>query len=293
MAKLKSKQIFSDEISNHLGINAIKNFVIFDNIKIPENISLNKYIIFKGIIFGICIKGNATIEISFKEYELEKGSIYIVLPNIMLKTIKKSDDFLVEVLFVSSDFMTDLSLYSDYNILMKMGHHPCISAKEDEVYNFLELHSLIVKYYNMPDNPLRVPMVKMLLCALIIAIGGLYFEKDFEASLIKVPRQIELTERFFILLKENYITERNISFYADKLFLTPKYLSSIIKKITGHSIMEWINEAVILEAKIKLKTTDLTVLQISEELNFGNPSFFSRYFKQYTGFTPLAYRNGE
>jgi len=92
-------------------------------------------------------------------------------------------------------------------------------------------------------------------------------------------------------LKDNYKTERSPRFYADKLFITTKYLSSILKKVTGRSINSWLEEAIILGAKLLLKSTDLTVLQVSEELSFPNPSYFGRYFKKATGMTPKDYRD--
>ena len=104
-------------------------------------------------------------------------------------------------------------------------------------------------------------------------------------------RQEVLTEKFFEVLSKYYIKERSVAFYAEKLCLTPKYLSMTVKKVTGFPITSWMNEVVIIEAKRLLKMTDSTVLQISEELNFPNPSFFGRFFKQYAGMTPLAYRN--
>lgn len=97
---------------------------------------------------------------------------------------------------------------------------------------------------------------------------------------------------FFRLLVNNFKKHRAVSFYADKLCFTPKYLSSVVKKVTGYTIQEWINELVINHTKNLLKMTDKTVLEISEEMNFSNPSFFGRFFKQYTGLTPLQFRNG-
>ena len=80
------------------------------------------------------------------------------------------------------------------------------------------------------------------------------------------------------------------SFYADKLCLTPHYLSSVIRETSGQTVMQWINQAVILEAKVLLKHSNLLVFQISDELNFPNPSFFSKFFKRMTGMTPAEYQ---
>ena len=89
---------------------------------------------------------------------------------------------------------------------------------------------------------------------------------------------------------KNYREERIISFYADKLCISAKYLSVAIKEVRGKSALDLINEAVILDAKAQLKNSDLTILQISDTLNFTNPSFFAKYFKKHTGMTPKEYR---
>ena len=84
--------------------------------------------------------------------------------------------------------------------------------------------------------------------------------------------------------------ERKVAFYADKLCITPKYLSEVVKEKTKKTPIEWINDSVIIIAKTFLKSTDLSIIHISEELNFPNPSFFCRYFKKHTGISPLKYR---
>jgi AraC-like DNA-binding protein len=81
-----------------------------------------------------------------------------------------------------------------------------------------------------------------------------------------------------------------VGFYAKKLCMAPKYLSAVIKEKTGKSAFEWINDYVILEAKSLLKSTNMTIQQISDELNFANQSFFGKYFKRLAGMSPKSYR---
>lgn len=82
---------------------------------------------------------------------------------------------------------------------------------------------------------------------------------------------------------------REISFYADKLCLTPKYLSRIVKSVSGRFAKEWIREYVILQAKIMLDSGMYTIQQVSDKLNFPNQSFFGTYFKTSVGISPKAY----
>ena len=88
----------------------------------------------------------------------------------------------------------------------------------------------------------------------------------------------------------NFVKERSVIFYADQLFLTPKHLSRVIKEVSGRSAGEWIDEQVILEAKARLKTSSLTVQEISDQLGFPNQSFFGKYFKRHVGMSPSDYR---
>lgn len=89
----------------------------------------------------------------------------------------------------------------------------------------------------------------------------------------------------------NIKKERLAQFYVDKMFLSTKHVSRIIKDISGKSISKWIDEWVISSIKVLLKTTNMTVIQIAHELNFPNPSFMSNYRARHTGVTPIQYRN--
>ena len=100
----------------------------------------------------------------------------------------------------------------------------------------------------------------------------------------------EIFQRFLSLLFKYYKKERTIRFYAGKLCLTPSHLTKIIKEASKKSVSNWIDEIVMMSAKAMLKSSDMTVSQISDELNFANSSFFGTYFKKRTGISPLQYR---
>lgn len=272
---------------------AIKNFILIGSgsSKIHEDISMDKSFIFDGVTMIMCIKGNGRIKINYKEYDLSEKQLITIFPNQIIKTVEKSDDLLIEVLFFSIEYVRDFPLLSgNSGIILKLTEEPIISLKEQQVQDILELHGIIIKHYEDVENPFREELSKALLYALIIKIGSYYSDAPKSKKKRKLTRQEQLTKSFFKLLFENFREERTVQFYADKLCLTPKYLTTTVKKVTRHSVSEWINEMVIIEAKKLLKMTDLTVLQISEELNFPNPSFFGRFFKQNTGVTPLKYR---
>jgi YesN/AraC family two-component response regulator len=117
-----------------------------------------------------------------------------------------------------------------------------------------------------------------------------FFQKRIDTT--KQTRQSILVEKFTNLVRENYRQKREITFYANKLCLTSKYLSQVIKAVTGKSATNLIDDFVILEAKALLKSTNMTIQQISDELNFPSQSFFGKYFKRVTGLSPTVYRDG-
>jgi AraC-like DNA-binding protein len=88
----------------------------------------------------------------------------------------------------------------------------------------------------------------------------------------------------------NYMQERKLDFYAGKLNVTTKYLSTTLKKHTGRSAGEWIDETIALEARVLLQNLSYTVAQVSNQLNFTDQSTFGKFFKSNTGFSPLEYR---
>ena len=96
--------------------------------------------------------------------------------------------------------------------------------------------------------------------------------------------------QFLDLLTEHHSQQRSVGFYASRLHITPKYMSSLIKEVSGRSAAQWIDEYVILEAKSLLKYSDLSIQEIAYRLNFSTQSFFGKYFKQHTGMSPGQYK---
>ena len=114
------------------------------------------------------------------------------------------------------------------------------------------------------------------------------YTRQQEATQVQ-SRQQMIFERFLWLVQKHYREERGIAFYASKLCLTPKYLSTVIYQCGGRHASEWIRDYVILEAKALLKSRQYTAQQVSDLLNFPNASFFGKYFKAATGFSPRQY----
>lgn len=270
---------------------AVTNFVMFDTTTpMPEGFQEDKPFIFNGITMCTCLRGSARFRLNYKELDIQKGQVLTIMPDQIIRELEHSADFFCEMLFFPVDFISDFPSPTDYDLLFRMSEQPCITVPEETMQTLLELHALIMKHYHLTDRPYNKEIVKSLLFTLMLMVVSVYETNNKGTFTQTRSRQEEITEQFFKLLFEHYKKERSVAFYADLLCITPKYLTTVVKKVTGHSILDWINEVVVIALKTALRTTNSTVLQISEEFNFANPSFFSRYFKQYTGVTPVGYR---
>ena len=115
--------------------------------------------------------------------------------------------------------------------------------------------------------------------------------KSLEGEKSSQTRLNMLFERFMSLVSEYHTSERGMAFYANRLGMTPKYLSRLIKQVSGRSAPEWVDSFVLQEAKSMLKYTDESIKEIVYKLNFVNASVFYKFFKAQTGMTPSEYRN--
>ena len=231
------------------------------------------------------LKGEARISINLIEYKVKEPMIIISPCNSLIEIIEISEDYDFQVIVPDNNFLPISqggALTDSYT-----KHGIFILPTEEELPQIDAFFSMI--WDAVHKVPFRREVVQHLIMALLYNIRYIH-AKNEESTPLQLSRQEEVFRRFIGLVNEHSKRERNISFYADKLCLTPHYLSTVIREVSGQTVMQWINQAVILEAKVLLKHSDLLVFQISDELGFPNPSFFSKFFKRITGMTPAEYQ---
>ena len=290
MTNNKIEKLNFSDLSDSITPYNIRNFVITKNGNPPKDFSFNHPFSFDGIVFIVCTEGNAKTKIAFEEYKIEKNSVITVLSNQIIEGMEHTKDFFSQLLILSPDFFSGLPLPKDYDIYKEIIQNPVLKISKEETQHLLKYYALIIDTFNDKKHLFLEQVVTALIFSLLLEISALYLEQNDKVKEKNSSRNEKITEQFFSLLKEHYKERRTASFYADKMFITPKYLSSVLKKVTGRPVSVWIEDAITIRAKILLKSTELTVLQISEELNFPNPSYFGRFFKKKTGVTPRDYR---
>lgn len=242
------------------------------------------YRIKEGRIMRI-LRGKAKFCINLMEHTLNDNDIAIAPPGSLVQILEMTPDYDTQMIAVDNDFLPTIhreSLTDSYQ-----QHGIVTQLTKSEWLQAGDYFKLI--WETVQEKPFRREIVQHLITALLYYI--MYINKRNQDSFILQPsHQERLFQRFVSLVNEYSKSERTVSFYADKLYLTPRYLSTLMRQISQRTVTEWINQSVILEAKVLLKHSDLLVYQISDELHFPNPSFFSKFFKRMTGMTPQEYQ---
>lgn len=247
----------------------------------------NRILLRNGIVVILCKSDGGTLTVDNKVYKLSRNSVIVLPSNHILDNVDSLSMHESNTIAVSEDYILNMPSPIDTNIISYSRYMPVIKIADDKFEDLQSYYRFIYKE-SKEYSKYRLEIIHSIFYALILEILAEYertLELDEETSDIKAN---DLSDRFFRLLATNYRTSRSVKFYAEKLNLTPKYLSTAIKRVTGRPILDWIHEAVLIDAKMLLRTTDLTVQEISDQLNFSSPSAFVQFFKKHMGKTPRS-----
>ena len=218
--------------------------------------------------------GTATCELNLETLYLKRGDIVLLMPETVMELVECSSDFnMIGVIYKEH-------LSAAKNIMLH--------ATPKEWQETLRLMTALWEIAH--HEPFRDETIKLLISAIIHNIQDINRVEEESQPGIKQTRQEQLFKDFKKLVNEHGHRERNIPFYADRLAITPHYLSTLVSKISGHSVMYWINRATILQAKVLLKDKNLMASEIADQLDFPSPSAFGMFFKRETGMTPGEYK---
>ncbi len=253
---------------------------------------------FDGFLVFMCYEGSFEVELNLRTYAVEAGSMLVYTPGNIVRVShfgpeeKRSVRFAVAA--ISRELITSTRM--DFNKLheesLRVLENPGLRLEADEIALGQKYFDLIRDISGQPLPNIRESVVTLISSTFYWA-GSLWMKRVSDAQRLAGGKSTHariILEDFLKLVQEHHTRERELSFYADSLYLTPKYLSKLIKNVSGRSAHEWIDSFVILEAKNLLKYSDLPIKQIVDELHFPNQTTFYRFFKAKTGLTPSEYR---
>lgn len=275
----------------------IGNDFIMDSTEyyIPDVNSIFKYPLrLDGIIIAVRKQGSATININLREYNTTKNDLILCAPGNILQSIPKPGMHQTQMFLISSDFLKEMyiNLNSFMTFFISLKEQPIFSLTDEEVKELEAFYTLIEETIDRNDN-FRTEIVRRLMGAYLYKLGSILHRRQPEFLSVNpksMKREEILFNQFINLLTEHHRKERRVDFYAEQLFLSPKHFSTVVKKVSGKTAGEWIDEYVILEAKALLKYSVMSIQEVAYYMNFPNPSFFGKYFKHHTGMSPSEYK---
>lgn len=237
----------------------------------------------------LCSRGTLKASVNLQEYTIEAPAIFIVVSGKIVQYKSVSDDFSGYFMLMSKKFLTDLlsGPRERLPVFLSVLDYPLVQLTEEDLASVSGFYLMLQKEIRQTQNPYRLETLRHLVQAMFYSTG--YKLHKISNSSNKTKHEI-LMEEFINLVKAHFRKEREAGFYATKLKLTPKYLSKLIRDNSNKSVNDWINDYVVLEAKALLKSTNMTIQQISDELSFPSQSFFGKYFKRLVGVSPKEYR---
>ena len=220
------------------------------------------------------MSGEADVHLDLEQFHFERGTVILTPPDVILEFEQIGLDVEVCGIAIKEDIhITECIVTS-------------VAPKDFE----LLLRSLFLLWDMAVLSPYRREAVLQMVRTMVANVQCIKQASESSAGRSPVTRQQELFQQFKALVSRHCERERRIPFYADQLRITPHHLSAVISRASGHSVMYWINRAVVLRAKVLLRTSGLLTYEIAERLRFANPPAFNNFFKRETGLTPREYR---
>ena len=247
-----------------------------------------------AFIIGVGTEGETSVSFNLHEFRLKKDSMFIFTPKNILQV--NSQQYLkADVIAISPDFMRriNIDIKNMMPLFLKFVENPTLALTPEESRSMRGMIAQIERETRGPETHFSFDIVSGLIAATIYKVGDImyhYLAEHPEEQNNSHNRAEEYFKQFTHLLGEHFRDERSVGFYARQLCITPKYLTTLIKRISGQSVSEWIDNYVILEANTLLKYSTMSIQEIAYYLNFPNQSFFGSYFKRNTGMSPSQYK---
>lgn len=276
--KSQKMEIYSDD-----RIALIENF---------RNVDMQEAVRLDFILIVLCLQGQGSLYINGKQFHIKANNLLICQPNLILEKSNMSLDIEFRCVALSKEYFQQFTMVGgsdSWDVIKFLEKSPVLPLRPEEVKAFCQYYDLIRS--KMIGKPRRYQ--KELIDALLMAF--LYEFRDMLDRFHAVKPQIysaggRVFHDFMELLTGSYPKPRNVSYYANKLCITPKYLSSVCKETSGHTASALINHYVLNDIQLLLKRHDKSIKEVCNELDFPNLSFFGRYVKKHLGTSPKVWR---
>ncbi len=267
-----------------------ENIIICNASIFPHWLTEPFYSDYVGIV--VCHQGTFRFCVDGTSYTAKAGETVFLSKGIMLQVTESSSDLQFTLLFYHSENIRPML----GNTVVTMRLYATIYPKACHIIhtgfeNMLASYARMLQALEQQEDtsPYSAYEEKLLLLAVTYRLCSI-FSMSYKVAGKDMARKIEIFESLLKLIEDNYMRERSVAFYADQLCLTPKYLSVMVKSLCGNTVQQLLFKAIIRRSIFLMKNTNMSIQQISYELNFPNASTFGTFFKKHTGLSPKHYR---
>ena len=244
------------------------------------------------IVMGLCKRGEANYSVDTRQLKVTAGDLMFISEGHILDAYETSPNYECLYIMVSTEFYHSfvMNVKNVSSLLLFSMNNPVVPLKPREIQVYTNYYLTIRRKMADIRHHFRTNLVKALLLAMFYDMSNVIWRVGRNESNSTRKRADALFTEFIGLLEENYRKERRVSWYAEQMGITPKYLSEMVKEVSKRTPNEWIDSYILLEIRVMLKNTTKSIRDIAIALNFPNQSFFGKFFKEHMGMSPTEYR---
>lgn len=258
-----------------------------------QDVFLNDPVRVNALQVLLVLEGSIDLSIDYVLFQASTNTVVTIMPTLITKVMKYSPNFKGRLMAVSRAFLEQSMMPNHSSSMiqyMKIRKKPTILLQESEIKTLDECMLRLRQTILQTSHHLQRLLIQNTLMGFFIEMGNIFSERKEYNTPPSLTRKEELFESFLRILYMYCKEQHVVSFYAEQLYITPQYLSLILKELTGRSANKWIDEALMQEAKILLKAPQATVQQVADALHFSDQSTFGKFFKKHAGMSPMEYR---
>jgi len=238
----------------------------------------------------ICRRGRADILVNFSKWQLLPGAVITLFPNDVVMISEASEDFETERLVYDQALLREASLQLEHTVYQVLREDRCRNNSTVVTAIIDNMFALLRVYFDQEECTCTDRLVVLQLKSFFLGFYEYVNRHPQPDSHEGSRRAREIFNEFMRLIERHYKQNRNVTFYAWELHITPKYLNNISTQIAGHTSKTLIDHFVVLQLKLALGNSSKSIKEIAHEYHFSDLSFFSRYFRLHTGKSPQQFR---
>ncbi|MBO5002096.1 MAG: AraC family transcriptional regulator [Prevotella sp.] len=245
----------------------------------------------KCILLALCLHGKGQYSMDTEERMVKANDLIIINEEQVIDNYMLSSDISGIAIMLSPHFFSEIvkDIHDLSSLFLFSRTHPVFSLTQDTCDTIKSYFNLIKEKMETKDHYFRKDVVRNLMSAMIYDLSHVIYQTQQQRNQ-KESRADAIFAEFIRLVERNFRHERRVSWYSERMSITPKYLSEMVKRASRRTPNEWIDNYVTLEIRVLLKNTTKSIKEITKELHFPNQSFFGKFFKEHVGMSPSEYR---